>query len=331
MSEEDHIVVLEGCHVQVPRFDIPHSYTEYFDTAPDEVGERIKDATIVIITVKQMTVEQAEMAQRLKLIVVMGTGCGWVGPMQDYFVKRGITVCNTPQTNIDSCSGHALGLYFAVRRKTLQMHNLATKTDEWPARGSLTKMWEGGPTLSCGQEVVGIVGYGALGQAIEKLCRGVGMGEVVIAERKGVATNQTRVGREALDALIKRVTVLFLCCPKDASTENLIDKPELEQTRQEAIVINMARGGIVNEQALADALREKKIYGAATDVFEIEPGKRGQSPLLPLDGEIPNLTVSPHISWFAQQTLKNLQRLLKAAVEGHAAGRPVNMVVDPQA
>lgn len=329
MKEQNHIVVLEGCHAQVPRFDIPHKYTEYFDTQPHEIGERIQDATIVIITVKQMTIEDAKRAPRLKLVVVMGTGCGWVMPMRDYFVKRGVTVCNTPQTNIESCSGHALGLYFAVRRRTLQMHTLATTTDEWPQRGSLTKLWEGGPPLSCGQETVGIIGHGALGQAIERLCRGIGMGEVVIADRKGVASDEVRPGREALDSLINRVTVLFICCPKDATTENLLDSPELNRMRKEAVVINMARGGIVNEQALADALRQKIIYGAATDVFEVEPGRRGQSPLLPVDEEIPNLTVSPHISWYAQQTLKNLQRLLKAAVEGHSGGDPVNIVINP--
>ena len=274
MANEEHIVALEGIHCQIPNFDIPHKYTEYRNTEPHEVLSRVKDATIVIVAWRQISIEIAEQAKRLKLIVVMSTGCGWV--QKDYWARRGVTVCNCPGSNIESCSGHALGLYFAARRRLVQMHTLATKTDEWAERGTLTRSWEAGPPLSCSQETVAIVGHGALGQAIDKLCRGVGMGEVVVAERKGVPTNDVRSGRESFETLLERATVLMVCCPKDSSTENLIDRLELARMRKEAIVINMARGGIVNERALVHALKERRIYAAATDVLEHEPGERGK-------------------------------------------------------
>ena len=325
--KEHHVVVLERCHGPVPEFDFPYTYTEYYNTKPHEIAERVREATIVIITVQHMTIEQADQATHLELVVVMGTGCGWVP--RAYFAKRGVTVCNAPHSNIESCSGHALGLYFAVRRRFLDMHRLITTTDEWAIRGSLTPLWEGGPPFSCGQEIVGIIGHGALGQGIEKLCRGVGMGEIVIADRKGVSSENARSGRESFGKTIERATVLVICCPKDASTANLIDASELGAMRKDAILINMARGGIVNEQALARALQNRTIAGAATDVLEVEPGTRGQSPLLPLQGEIPNLTISPHVSWFAGQTLLSLQRLLKAAVEGYVHDKPVHVIVHP--
>ena len=322
---EHTVVVLEACHCEIPAFELDHLYREYPDTLPHEIAERIKDATIVITTIREVKPEHAEQAPNLKLLVVMGTGCAWVDG--EYYAKRGITVCNCPQSNVESVSSHALGLYFAVRRRFLPMHQLTTTTDEWYKQGTLTKKWEGGPPPSCAQEVIGIIGYGALGKAIETLCHGVGMGRVVLAERRGA--EQIREGRESLEKVLKSATVLVICCPKDASTIGLIGETEMSQMRKDAIIINVARGGIVNEIALAKALQEKSIYGAATDVLDEEPSKRGKSPLLPLDEEIPNLLISPHVSWYAQQTLKNLQRLMSEAVEGFARGKPVNVVVSP--
>ncbi|KAL9057018.1 MAG: hypothetical protein Q9162_002566 [Coniocarpon cinnabarinum] len=328
MAEEEHIVAIEGGHVEIPKFDIPHKYTEFVHSKPHEIPGRIKDATIVItITVREVTPEMCEQASRLKMLLIMGTGTGWA--QRDYFAKRGIMVCNTPNCNLDSCSGHALGLYFAARRRLYHFQNLATKTTKWADDGQLVTSWEGGQPLSHNQETVGIVGYGPLGQAIEKICRSVGMGEVVIAERKGATQDSIRPGREAFEGLLERVTVLFLCCPKDPSTINLIDMPELKKMRKEAILINMARGGIVNESSLAQSLKQRMIYGAATDVFEVEPAKPGSSPLLPIGEEIPNLTISPHTSWIAQKTLENLKVSLKETVACFFKGQPINVVVDP--
>lgn len=327
-SLEETIVVLEACHCTIPPFNLSHNYREYHDTLPSEIGERIRDATIVITTIRQVTPEHAAQAPRLKLLVVMGTGCAWVDA--EYYAGRGITVCNCPQSNIESVSGHAMGMYFAVRRQLFQMHYLATKTDEWPKNSTLTKKWEGGPPLSCGQEVVGIVGYGALGKAIEKLCHGIGMCKVMIAERKVTAAEKLRSGRDSFESVLRHATVIVICCPKDDSTVNMIDAPELREMRQDAILVNVARGGIINEQALATALTDRSIAGAATDVLEQEPGERGKSPLLPIEGEIPNLIISPHVSWYAQQTLQNLQTLMKAVVEGFYHGKPVNVVVTPR-
>ena len=324
---KETIVVLEACHCPMPEFNLSHNYREYYDTTPNDIGERIKDATIVITTIRQITPEHVEQAPHLRLLVVMGTGCAWVDA--EYYAKRGVTVCNCPSSNIESVSGHTLGMYFATRRRFLAMHKLVTETNEWHEQSSLTKLWDGGPPLSPSQEIVGIVGYGALGKAIKKLCHAVGMGKVVIAERKGISAEQLREGRVSFENMVQRATVIIVCCPKAPSTIDLISYNELQEMRKDSILINVARGGIVNEQALANALKERKITGAATDVLEVEPAERGKSPLVPVDDEIPNLLISPHVSWFAQKTLENLQSLLKQAVEGFVGGKPVNIVVAP--
>ncbi|KAJ8608318.1 hypothetical protein MRB53_039740 [Persea americana] len=322
-AQEHHVVVLESCHCEIPVFDIRHKLTSYHNTTPSQVSERIRDATIVITTIVPVTPEDAAQSPGLKLLAIHATGHGWLDKAA--FRKLGITVVNCPQTNIASVSEHAIGLYFATRRKTVELHNRTTATDDWEARGTLTRAWIYRPP-TCGQESVGIIGYGALGRAIERLARGIGMGGVHICERKGA--EKLRSGRIAFEEAIKKTSVLFVCCPKDAETIDLISDRELASMRKDAILINIARGGIVNEAALARALRSGTIAGAAIDVFDKEPAIRGETPLLPLDETaVPNLTVSPHVSWYASQTLDNLYNFLKAGVEGWVAGKPINVIV----
>ena len=265
-----------------------------------------------------------EHAPHLKLLAVMATGTDWVD--REYCAKRGISVINCPQSNIPAVAEHVLGLYFAARKRIVEMHLRTTTTDDWAELGSLTKRFGGGPPLSCSQETLGIVGYGAFGKRIEMMAKAVGFGAVVVAERKGVTYR--REERVAFHEALARATVLVLCCPRDPSTINMIGEAELQAMRKDALLINVARGGIVNEVALAKALRQGWIGSAGTDVFEQEPGIRG-SPLLPRHGAepVPNLTISPHRAWCSKITTTTLQRLLKEGVDSWAAGKPVYMVV----
>lgn len=312
---------LEACHCAIPALDFAYTYEEYQNTAASEVLDRIRNANIVITTIVPITPEVAAQCPGLKLIAVMATGCGWLD--RAYFRNRGITVINCPRSNIPAVSEHAIGLYFACRKRIVEMHQRTTGSNEWAERGTLTKCFPR-PPLTCDEERLGIVGYGALGQRIEALAKGIGFGEVQIAERKSAV--EVRGGRRAFEEILKTSTVLIICCPKDADTINLIDKRELQAMREDAVLVNMARGGIVNEAALAEALRERCIDAAATDVLEVEPPD-GSSPLLPRDGaQIPHLTISPHVSWYAEKTIRTLQRLLKEGVEGWMTGKPVNVV-----
>jgi phosphoglycerate dehydrogenase-like enzyme len=318
-----HVVCLEECHCEIPKFAFPHTYQGYHNTANHEIVERIQDATIVISTIVQVKPGDMDKAPYLQLLAVMATGMDWVD--KEYCARRGITVISCPQSNIPAVSEHAIGLYFAARKKIVEMHVQTTTTDEWAQEGSLTKRFLEGPPLTASQEVLGIVGYGALGKRIEILARAIGFGDVVISDRKGAA--QIRDTREPFNEVLKKVTVLVLCCPRDPTTVNLIGEAELKLMRRDALLINVARGGIVNEAALAKALTQRWIGGAATDVLEVEPGVMG-SPLLPNNGKpIPNLTISPHIAWFAQETISTLQRLLKEGIDGWVAGKPVNVYV----
>ena len=253
---------------------------------------------------------------------------------------RGVTVTKCPAGNVDAVTEHFLGLYFASRKRIAQVHETVTKTSQWVEKESLTKLWPGGPPLGAKQETLGIMGYGTLGSRLEKLAQAIGFREVLVSERKNAS--KVRPGRVSFEDALKRSTVLGICLPKEQNTIDLIGEEELKMMRKEALIINVARGGIVNETALAKALKEGWIAGAATDVLEKEPGGPGTSALLPdlSKGEekVPNLTIcksfsvpvpsmfltSPrsaaHIAWFSQSTIENYQRLLKEGIEGWAAG-----------
>ncbi|KAJ5623214.1 hypothetical protein N7490_011819 [Penicillium lividum] len=337
MSHEDayhHIVAIEAIHYQIPEFDIPGKYTKDVHrwTEPSELIERIKDATIVITTTIRLNsdVLNAEATPKLRLIVIMATGTDCVDLAAAK--ARGILVCNCPGSNVDSVSEHAIGLYFATRRKFPTLHNATIlvpealdRNTEWKTNGSLRSRLarsDGRGPLLCSDEIVGIIGYGMLGKRIEALAKNLGM-KVNIAERKGVAPRGDRITFE--DAL-KESTVLFLCLPRGPETINLISTAEFKTMSPHALLINVARGGIVDEQALLEALKSGIIAGAATDVYAIEPCGRGDSPLLSSDAAELNLVLTPHLAWYAERTLCNLQAAAKATVEAWCLGRPINQV-----
>ena len=178
------------------------------------------------------------------------------------------------------------------------------RTDEYAEKGTLTHTFGGYPN-TLPPETMAIIGYGSLGQRIAALTRVLGM-KVVVAERKGQSS--VREDRTAFETCLRDATVVVVTATKSAETINMIADSEFATMRRDAILINVARGGIVNERDLVAALRQGAIAGAAVDVFEVEPPIRGLSPLL--DETNPNLTLSAHLAWFSVETVQNLQDLV---------------------
>lgn len=318
MKMHPHIVCLEECHCPIPAFPFPHTYKGYEFSTRADVANRLQDATIAITTIIPITPEDLDQCPNLKCVYSMATGVEWLN--KDEFRKRGITAINAPQSNIATVSEHAIALYFASRRKIVELHNRTMRSDEYAAKGTLTHYYGGYPRTSS-SETMTIVGYGHLGKKIESVAKALGM-TVLVAERKGM---KQREGRVSFEAGLEFGTVVVVTVPKQAETINMLDEKELRSMRKDSILINVSRGGIINETALVKALREGWIGGAATDVFEVEPPLRGVSPLL--DESIPNLTVSPHIAWYSKETIQQLQDLLIAGLDGYVNGRPVNVIV----
>lgn len=180
---------------------------------------------------------------------------------------------------------------------------------------------------------------GPLGKRIAAIGRALGM-KVMVAARKACndpsADNARHVlpapnvedDRVPFDDVLRQATVLVLSLPRNPQTLNLLSTAEFEKMHPYAVLINIARGGIVDESALVRALKEQRIAGYATDVYEVEPvGGPHDTPLLAEDAEDLNITLSPHLAWFSQRTIKNLGEILKATVEVALKGEIINVVV----
>lgn len=178
----------------------------------------------------------------------------------------------------------------------------------------------------------------SVGKRIAELGNALGM-KVLVAARKNPSTTTSSLGgvlpapsaddnRIPFDDVLRRATVLVLALPRNAQTLNLISTPEFEKMHPYAVVINIARGGIVDEGALVQALKDKRIAGYATDVYEVEPvGGPEDTPLLSEDAEGLNITLSPHLAWMSQRTMKNLADIMRNTVEGWVGGDAINVVV----
>ncbi|KAI9931923.1 hypothetical protein ASPWEDRAFT_40283 [Aspergillus wentii DTO 134E9] len=332
-----NIVHLQADFTSVVEFDLPapHTYTNiiYPLTALSDLHERIRDATIITfanIKLDAVTLSP-EVSPHLKFIAIVATGTDCVD--LEACRKRGIVVSNCPSANIESVSEHALGLYFATRRRMFDVHML-TRAGEWrPGQSPIARMLDsdGERPLTCQEEVVGIVGNGNVGKRIATLARALGM-TVMISGRKTSSNPNLSNGfsddqRVPFETVMKQSTVIFLAVPLTSSTKNLISTPEFESMSPHAVLVNVSRGGVVDEEALVQALKENQIAGAATDVFREEPADPANSPLLAEDTKDLNLVVTPHVAWAARKTKVNQNRMTKQIVEDWAAGSPSNLVI----
>lgn len=235
-----------------------------------------------------------------------------------------------PDTNTETVAEHAIALYFAVKRDIVSMHEWTMRGEEWERKGTgILDMntFYGGGARGCKNEVVGIVGGGKIGTAISTLCKALGM-KVLISERKSTPQEQTRAGRTPFSEILSQCTTIILSCPLSSTTQNLISASEFSLMRCDAILINVARGGVVNEAALAGALDRGEILGAATDVFEREPVEKGESALIRGEGEkrVRNLVVSPHVAWFGRESQEKCVKAVQEIFEGFLRGEKINCV-----
>ncbi|KAL4778920.1 D-isomer specific 2-hydroxyacid dehydrogenase [Aspergillus varians] len=328
-AEHHHIVFLQGTVIPIPQFNLPapfsYSQTVHSWTSSAELPGRIRDASIIVLSAARVdaTALSPEVSPHLKLIVMVSTGYDCID--LEACRKRGIVVCNCPNSNIEAVSEHAIAMYFATRRKLLDMH-LSTRAGGWKEKGLLLFEYldkDGTPPLTCQDEVAGIIGNGSIGKRIATLASNLGM-KVLVSDRK--TSNTADPSRLPFESVIKQSTVLFVAVPLTDSTRNFISTPEFESMSSHAVLINVSRGGTVDEEALVQALRERRISGAATDVFKEEPACPETSPLLADDAKDLNIVATPHLAWLSRRTSVNYAAKLKAAVDGWAAGQPVNVV-----
>lgn len=299
-----------------PAFD--HRWIEYGETNPSEAVERLRDATIAIVN--KLPLREPELTQlpRLKLIAVAATG---VDPIDlEYCAKRGIAVCNTRNYAGHSLPQHVLLMLLALRRN-LVAYVQDVRDGKWQMAKQFCLLDY--PIRDLHGSYIGIIGYGFLGQSVATLAQAVGM-KVLLAERKNAT--KIREGRIAFNELLRRSDVITLHCPLNEDTRNLIAGKEFQEMKRDALLINTARGGLVDEVALIQALRDGLIAGAAFDVLSEEPPRNGN---VLLNVDLVNLIITPHIAWASKEAMQTLADQLVDNLEAFVRGEPRNLVTRP--
>lgn len=259
-------------------------------TPQDEVAARVAGCTVVLVNKLRITREIMSATPELKLVALAATGTNNVD--LDAARERDVAVCNLSDYCTASVVQHVLGTLLLLTQK-LREYDRLVRAGAWQ-RGEQFCLLEY-PVRELVGRKLGIVGSGALGKGVARAAQSALGMEVLIANRPG---GERVPGRLDLDDLLPQVDVLSLHCPITPATAGLIDAARLARMKRDAVLINTARGGLVDGAALTDALRAGRLGGAAIDVLVQEPPVDG-NPLLASD--IPNLIVTPHIAWAARE------------------------------
>lgn len=283
----------------------PIDYQLHAATAPEQVAQRIAEAEVVITNKVALTAELLAGAPLLRLVCVAAAGTDNVDIAAA--TRRGIAVRNVPDYGSESVAEHTLALLLALRRRIVS-YAQAARDGRWSRAGQFC--WHGPALRDIGGSVLGIVGRGRIGEATARLARGLGM-QVLFAHRPGDAGGR---GDCSFDELLGRVDALSLHLPLTPETRGLIDGRRLALMKPGAVLVNTSRGALIDNLALAQALRSGRLAGAALDVLDPEPPPP-EHPLLAPD--LPNLLLTPHVAWASEQALARLADRLAELVGQH--------------
>ena len=300
--------------VRMPAF--PHRLVVHERTAPEDVAARVADADIVITNKAPVDRAALEGAPRLKLIAIAATGYDIVDVAAAR--ARGIAVANIRNYAGNTVPEHTFALILALRRSLVPYH-ASVADGAWKRSGQFC--YFDYPIHNLAGSKLGIVGDGVLGRAVAEIGRAFGM-EVHFASYKGVDGMGPLY--TPFERVIAECDVITLHCPLMPSTRNIIGRDEFARMKRNAILINTARGGLVDEEALAEALEQKRIAGAGFDVVTAEP--------LPDDHPFQRLVdrddflLTPHVAWASREAIQGLADQLIENVELFVAGSPRNLV-----
>ncbi|MFK4443503.1 glycerate dehydrogenase [Caballeronia udeis] len=313
-----NVVILDAGTLPVPvtRPAWATGWVEHSSTQPGQVVNVLSDATIAITN--KVPIQRADLQRlpRLRFICLAATGYDCIDI--DACREQGIVVSNVPGYSAQSVSEWVIASIFALRRNLLEYHALAL--EKWASSPSFCV--HGAPILDIAGTTLGIVGRGAIGQATARLAGAIGM-NVIYAEHRGRA--EARAGFLPFDEVMKRADVLSLHCPLTDQTRNLIGRDGIALLKPGAMLVNSARGGLVDTPALLDALASGRLGGAALDVLPQEPPDVMD---LVLDRFHRNLIVTPHISWAATNGAQRLNKGIAENLNAFDSGTPINVVSD---
>ena len=290
---------------------------EIFDvTADSQIAERIQGAEIVLANKSRLTDELLQACSPLRFIGLTATGTDNVDLTAAK--RNGIAVSNIRAYCTESIAEHVFGCLLNLTRN-LAHYNAAVRSGLWQKSKDFCLLSL--PIRELSAMTLGIVGYGELGKGVANIARAFGM-EVIISARPG--SNSIDDGRVAFDELLQRSDVISLHCPLTDATFRLFGAAEFRKMKSDAILINTARGGLIDSAALVAALESGEIGAAAVDVLPKEPPVDGD-PLLDYDGQ--NLMITPHVAWGSNVARQAAVNELVANAAAFLEGKKRNRVV----
>jgi len=285
-------------------------------TPPELVLERAKDAEVILISKVKLTSSVLEQLPKLRYISLLATGYNNVDVAAA--AKRGIPVSNVPAYSTESVVQTAFALLLELTTR-VGLHDAAVKAGEW-SRCPDHSFWKGSLVELDGL-TIGIVGYGTIGRAVARVASAFGMKVIAHAPRIPADPGPTQVKFVSLDELFATSDVVSLNCPQTPENTGFVNAALLSRMKRSALFINVARGGLVNEADLADALNRGVIAGAGLDVVAVEP-MLADNPLL----QAANCVFTPHIAWASLAARKRLMGIVAANIAAFQSGAPVNVV-----
>ena len=288
--------------------------TLYPTTSPAELLPRVQSAEVIISNKVLLDAATLQQCPQLKLILISATGTNNVDLEQAR--RQGVVVCNCQGYGTAAVAQHTLMLMLNLATSFVPYHQ-AVQQGQWQRSSQFCLLDY--PIVELAGKTLGIVGYGELGQAVAKLAEAFGM-QVKIA---ALANRPQSASRVPFTELLPQVDFLSLHCPLTEDTRDLIGPAEFAAMKHSAFLVNCARGGIVNEAALAEALQSGQIAGAAMDVLSVEPPKQGN---ILLDPAIPNLILTPHSAWGSVDARQRIVQQMVENVIAFQQGQPIRQV-----
>ncbi len=280
------------------------------------VLKRCENADIIITNKTPLEKADLEKMPNLKFVAVLATGYNVVDTA--YLKQRNIPVSNIPSYSTQAVAqlvfAHTTEFYNAV-----SVHSNDVKSGGWSRCPDFC--YQLSPLTELCGKTIGIIGFGKIGQAVADIAEAYKMNILSVSGHETEQSGRKNFSWSTLDELARKSDIVTLHCPLTEKTEKIISADFLSKMKPTALLINTARGGAVDEQALADALNSGKIAGAGVDVLSTEPPK-ADNPLL----SAKNCNITPHIAWAAYETRERLMQILKNNVKSFFDGNPINVV-----
>lgn len=301
----------------LPRPSFEHEWVSYETTAYEDIVERCKDATIVATNKCKMTAEVLAQLPKLKHVAELATGYNNIDI--EYCKAHGIAVTNIQGYSTDSVAEHSITMMLMLSRSMLKTRK-KMEQGLWVNANCFCQLPY--PIVDLHGKTLAIFGTGAIGGRIAELARAFGM-KVLKGERRSATT--VREGYTAFEEALKSADFITVNCPLTPDTTNLITKKEIAMMKPDVIIINNARGGVISEEDLVDAILNDKIGGAAADVASVEP-LTPEHPYVKLQTN-DNFILTPHQAWMSEDCLVELQRQFKENLEAFQEGKTLRRIV----